>query len=265
MIHERNNTLLANQISIMGQVITALILRETKTRFGRNKFGYIWALVEPAAYVAIFIAVRSQLKATTPFGESLILFVLTGLLTFRIFMSVANRGIAAIKSNKAMLTYPPVKPTDVILARITLELLTMYVMFFMFFSFLMVTAETKVIVNHQHFAGAILGITFLSIGVSFLNATLACVWPTWERIWNIFRLPILLLSGIFYVPNKLPTLAQDIIWWNPIVHCVEWLRTATYLSYDPMLNKAYIFGFATITLCAGLLIERIFKSKILAI
>ena len=48
-----------DQLALNGRVITAIILRETKTKFGRYKFGYAWAFVEPIIYVTLFVFVRS--------------------------------------------------------------------------------------------------------------------------------------------------------------------------------------------------------------
>lgn len=253
-----------DKLDVMGRVISAMILRETKTRFGRNKFGYLWAIVEPAAYIAIFLIVRSQLNARVPFGENLLLFMLSGLLTFRVFASVSGRALSAITANKAMLAYPPVKAIDVIFARIILETLTMLIMLMLFFGFLIITTATKVIVNYDSFAAAIAVLFLLSAGIGTFNAVFSVIWPAWERVWGIIRLPILLLSGIFYVPKSLPPIAQDVLWWNPIIHVVEWFRTATYVAYDPLLSKPYVIGFAVFALTLGMGLERLYRSKILS-
>lgn len=36
-------------LKVMWRVQVAVLLRETKTRFGKNKLGYLWAFVEPSA------------------------------------------------------------------------------------------------------------------------------------------------------------------------------------------------------------------------
>lgn len=248
----------------MSRVVCALILREMKTRFGRNRFGYVWALLEPIAYVAIFLAIRSQVSAQIPFGENLLLFLMTGLLVFRVFVSISGRGTDSIRSNKSMLAYPPVKPIDVILARVILEVLTMLVVLFVFFSFMTFTAESKIIINYNTFAAAISVLILLSTGLSIFNAVFVILWPTWDRIWGLIRLPLLLCSGVFYVPKSLPPNAQAVLQWNPVLHCVEWLRTSTYVTYDALLSKTYVISFAVILVAIGLGLERTQRAVIMS-
>lgn len=253
----------SHPLSVTSRVVVALLLRETRTRFGRNKLGYLWALLEPVAYVVIFIAIREQIRATIPFGVSLVLFILTGLLTFRIFISIASRALPAISANQTLLGYPLVKVTDVITARILLETLTMLVVLVIFFVALSLTSESKIVVFHDRFAAAICALLLLSIGLGVFNAVFSVLWPTWQRIWSLIRLPMLLLSGIFYVPRSLPPAAQDFLWWNPVLHCVEWMRTATYLAYEPLLSEAYVLSFGAIALVLGLLLERIYRFRLI--
>jgi capsular polysaccharide transport system permease protein len=250
------------RIKIVARVVVALILRETKTRFGRNRFGLLWAFVEPAAYVAMFIVIRIKLNTIVPFGENIALFMLTGILSFRMFSSISKRGINALTANKALLAYPPVRPSDIILARVILETLTFYVIFAVFYGILALVSNRPVIVHPQSFFGALATLTLLSAAMATFNAVFAMLYPFWERVWGVLRLPLLLLSGIFYVPSSLPPFAQRIIWWNPVLHCVEWFRDASYLSYNPMLSIPYVLSFSMIFLMAGLFFERINRHKL---
>ena len=57
-----------NQLALNGRVITAIVLRETKTKFGRYKFGYAWAFVEPIVYVSLFVLIRAFVSANSAVG-----------------------------------------------------------------------------------------------------------------------------------------------------------------------------------------------------
>jgi capsular polysaccharide transport system permease protein len=249
-------------LSVMVRVVIAVVLRETKTRFGRNKLGYLWALVEPSAYIVIFLFMRLQQKSVIPFGESAALFFLTGLLAFRMFTSVASRGVTAINANRALLAYPPVKPNDIIFARILLELMTMYVIILLFYGLLAVATSTHIIIFPGRFAAGLATLTLLSVGAAVFNAVVATLYPFWERVWGLLRLPLLLLSGIFYVPKSLPGFAQEVIWWNPLTHCIEWIRTGTYLTYSPMLDQAYAISWGAVLLTMALWLERSNRARI---
>ncbi len=49
-------------ISEQWHVIMALLLRETRTRFGRSRFGYAWVIFEPLAHIGIMIALISVIS-----------------------------------------------------------------------------------------------------------------------------------------------------------------------------------------------------------
>lgn len=257
------NTLSA-QLGRMSRVITAMMLREVKTRFGRHRFGFVWVLAEPIVFLAGFLAIRLALETHAPFGQNVALFVLTGVLVFRAFTSIASRSMSALTANRALLAYPPVKPLDMILSRILLETMVMFVIWMIFFTMLAATSQQKVIVHGEVFAQAAAALVLLSASVGVLNAALAALTPAWERIWPFVRWPLMFFSGIFYVPILSPPWLKSILVWNPVLHCVEWLRTATYLTYDPLLDKSYVILFSLIALVFGLLIERGYRHVILS-
>lgn len=259
-------SLFASVVGTNLRVITAIILRETKTRFGKHKFGYIWALIEPILYIGILLTVRSYMGRNAPFGESYVLFMLSGVLMFRSFAAISGRLTNAITANKALLTYPNVRPIDSIVARFALEALTMLIVTALFFIFLSLTTRYSVIYYPDRLVFAFLATSFLGLGVGTFNAVLNMLWPTWNIIWGAIRLPLLILSGIFYYPAGLPPVAKEILWWNPVLHCVEWIRTSVYLDYnDPILSPVYVLSFSTISLTLGLFIERAFRSTIIRV
>lgn len=264
MLSDVRTPTFASQFGVSARVVTAMILRETRTRFGRNKFGFIWLLLEPMAYVIFIVGVRSFIEHRVPFGQNLLLFILSGILTFRMFTAIASRGLSAITANKALLAYPPVKPVDAIAARLILEIIIMFVIWTIFYSLLSIVSEDKVIVSYIKFAEALGALCFLGFGVGTFNAVMATLVPTYERIWGIIRFPLMILSGVFYVPLLMPPGMQAVIEWNPILHCVEWVRTAVYLTYDPMLDKPYIFVIGSLFLVTGLLLERAYRHRIMA-
>ena len=45
---------LVKALQSQGRVLIALMLREARTRYGRQRAGYLWALVEPMLHIALF-------------------------------------------------------------------------------------------------------------------------------------------------------------------------------------------------------------------
>src|SRR5688572_4796922 len=63
-------------------VVNALILRETRTRFGRNQLGYVWALIEPIVVILTFYLVLELAGRRHPPGMTMFAFVATGVLPY---------------------------------------------------------------------------------------------------------------------------------------------------------------------------------------
>ena len=252
------------QLRTVGRVVVALALREMKTRFGTTRLGYLWAIAEPAIYVLLFLGLRTAISDATPFGTSIVLFMMTGLLVVRTFVSVANGLTHSVSANRALLTYPPVKPNDVIFARFLVQALVMYLVLFLFFLALSQAVEFDVIVNPGSFFAALAAVTLLAGGIGTFNAVVSVLMPFWGKLWGVMSLPIFVLSGIFYLPRSLPPFAQDILQWNPVLHCVEWMRMGTYLTYDPLLDRFYVLAFGATALALGLVLERIYRFRLLS-
>ena len=67
------------------QVLKALILRETRTRFGAHYLGYFWAFIEPCVWIGTFAVLYLFAGRTAPLGMEPIDFLATGILTYAIF------------------------------------------------------------------------------------------------------------------------------------------------------------------------------------
>lgn len=248
-------------ISKTARVVVALVRREALTRFGRNRLGYLWAFVEAIVYLVAFIGIRSFIADRIPFGDSLLLFMLTGLLTFRLAMNIAKRCTGAIQANLALLTFPLVKTFDVILARIVLEAVTMLLVAATFLIGLELFAGVRVFRTPDALMIAFMATVYLGTGVGFFNATVSRIVPAWERLWSLLSLPLFFTSGIFFVPAALPPEAFAIVYFNPFLHCVEWVREAAYIDYHASTDKAYLLSFATVALLIGLGVNYLFQNQ----
>lgn len=246
------------------RVWQAVMLRETRTRFGRTALGFLWALLEPALFIAMFLSIRVIIKVKFPaFGDNFALFMASGIIVVRYYTAIAGRSLAAISSNRALLTYPIVRIPDVIIARALLETVTMLLVTLIFWVMISLIEVHRVIHHPLTFAAGLAVTTFLAWGVGIFNAVLAALWQTWQRIYPLLSLPIMITSGIFYLPVTMPEDAKRILAWNPVLHCVEWIRTGIYLDYMPVLDQSYPILFGAIAMTIGLALEKLFRRVIL--
>jgi len=111
------------------QVIHALVIRETRTRFGRHRLGYVWALVEPVLFIAMFAGMYALMDRRMPYDLPVIAFLVTGFIPYMAFQKTTGQAMNAINGNKGLLFYPQVRPLDLVAARTLLEIATHVVVF----------------------------------------------------------------------------------------------------------------------------------------
>jgi capsular polysaccharide transport system permease protein len=247
-----------------GRVVIALIFREAAMRFGSSPFSYVWTLVEPAILVAILLFARIYIKNVNPaFGDSSMLFLLTGIVSLRAARNIINRGGKGITVNRALFEFGAVKPLDAVLARTVLEFTIWLIILTFFFGAAARILGQEIITNFQGFVIALLLILYFCIAMSFFNATVGALVPIWRSIWKMMAMPLVITSGILYVPAEMPPEILNIIIWNPFLHCVEALRSNSYLDYLSVYDPYYLLGFTTCVLLLSMAIERLFRKEIL--
>ncbi len=56
------------------RTVSALVLREMSTTYGRSAIGYLWAFIEPTAGLVLLTLVMSIIVVAPPIGTSFALF-----------------------------------------------------------------------------------------------------------------------------------------------------------------------------------------------
>ncbi|MBV8935098.1 MAG: tetratricopeptide repeat protein [Alphaproteobacteria bacterium] len=241
-----------------GRVIYALIIRETRTRFGDSKLGYGWALLEPVAHILMLSLVFAvMMRGRPPIGEEFFIFYYTGIIPYHMFVHTSSSMTYGITSNGSLLQLPLVGTFDVLTARGLLELLTdtlVAAILLVGFGALGLDALP------QDFAGvsvSLLVVWLLGCGCGFLNAVINAFVKSWDKIWAQLTRLLYFCSGIFYVPGMMPEWIRDILAWNPLLHAIDWFRSSFFREYDPhWLDRSYLVMAAAFTLLAGLGLER---------
>jgi capsular polysaccharide transport system permease protein len=246
------------------RVITALVIRSAVTRFGKSRMGFIWILAEPLAYVGIYILMHTAVKEHVPFGDNALLFVLTGIFGFRMTRGIAGKTERGIASNLPMLAYPLVRPLDTLVATFLLESTIWLMICAMFMAALSLVLDRPVIVYPGEFTECMMAVLYFAFSFATFNAAIAAIIPRYTVFMKMINMPLMFASGIFFVPAEMPPQVQAVIWWNPYLHCVEWFRISTYLDYNALLSKSYLLGLSTVFLTVALVIERVFRGKIIS-
>ena len=245
-------------------VMIAVVLRDMRTRFFNHGFGFIivplWPLVHMTALIAIHAASG---KGTPAYGESTALFYATGLVPTLTFMYVSRfMGYSAIQ-NRPMMAFPVVKALDVMFGRAFLEIIASCITITLMMTILWTTSQNPWPLDIENAVSAYLATIFLAIGCGTVAGTLALIQPMVMTIYQLIVICTYLSSGTMFVASQLPDQVSSLLSYNPVLVCVEWMRTAYYETYsDKLVDKAYLFEFAGTSLFLGLLIERMFRRQL---
>ena len=233
----------------------ALVLREMSTRYGSTPGGYLWGIVEPLAAI-MFLSIGFSLVMKSPsLGTSFLLFYATGYMPFNLYQTLAMTVSRALMFSKPLLKYPAVTWVDAILARFLLNSLTGILVTALLLTGILVVIDSRTVLDLVPITQA-LGVTILlGLGIGSLNCVLIGLFPLWNIVWGILNRPLFLASGVFFLYDTMPPLAQSILWYNPLIHVVGLMRTGFYPTYTAAyINLTYTLAIALISLTLGLIL-----------
>lgn len=235
------------------RVVSAFTMREISTRYGRSPGGYIWALVEPAAYIYIMSVIRGAIGPLPPMGDSYVLFFATGYLAFMLYNGMSGYLASSISANKNLMSYPTVAPIDAVVGRFILQALTSTVVSAVIISLSYLTTRHSVPIEWGLVAEATLFAWLLALGIALLNIVLFVKFPIYEKLFGVANRPLLLLSGVFLIPSDLPHPMSDYLLENPLTHVVIMFREGFYgeAPYSG-LDTSYLATWSVVVFFLGL-------------
>jgi len=240
------------------RTISALMLREMSTTYGRSPGGYLWALLEPAGGIAVLTLVLSVgLRIRTPsLGDNFPIFFASGLLIFLAYVRTSGNVATAITFSRPLLHYPGVTFVDAMLARLILQTLTQMVILIIISGGIMLIFEPRAVqIDPVPILFAFLMAVFLAFGIGSLHSVLFPMFPVWQSIWGMLTFPLLFLSGILYIYEELPRIGQQVLWYNPLMHLTALSRSGFYPTYDPSwISLTYVLLCAFIPAVLGMIL-----------
>lgn len=245
------------------RVLAALVLREMSTRYGKSHLGYFWAVVEPIAYVAIFSILFGYLSRHPPLGQSFAVFFATGVMVYFFFRGVADTTSIAYAQNRSLFTYPYVTLLDSILARGILEFATRALVALIVLAGVIWFAEFDAIYDIRPLIAAPLICAATGLGMGMINCILFNLSGSYQRAYVVIMRPQMILSGVIFIPERLPESGREIILWNPLVHMIAYFRTGFYPTYQAdYINFKMMIGLPLVLIVIGLFLLRRFEGRL---
>lgn len=246
------------------RAIMALMLREMTTTYGRSPGGYVWAIVEPAAGIALLTAIFSAGFRSPPLGTNFPLFYASGMLPFLMFNDISGKLAQTIQFSRALLSYPRVTFLDAIIARLLLSFLTQTMVNFIVAGSILHFLAPNTILDFNKIAAGYVMVVLLATGIGTLNSFLILAYPLWQTAWAITTRPLFLISCIFFLFETVPQPYSDYLWFNPLVHAAGMMRDGYYPFYHPTyVSFLYVIGVSAVTGLSGLFLLHRYHRDIL--
>jgi len=214
--------------------------------------------------MALLIIIHSVTGRIPPYGDSAPVFYATGLVPSLTFMYISRFMGLSLVTNRAMLAFPVVKTLDVMTGRACLEIISSCITVTVIMLLLWVAGENPWPVDLDRAVEAYLSVIVLAFGVGTLVGIAAMFLPIMITIWQLTLLCLYISSGTMFVASNFPDKYAYILAYNPMLQCVEWMRTAFYDSYsDKLIEPGYVLGLGVCTLLLGLIMERFLRRRMM--
>lgn len=254
---------LAESFAVQGRVLGALLIREVITRYGRHNIGFLWLFVEPMLFTLGVTALWTATKNLHGSDLPIAAFALTGYSTVLLWRNMPGRCIGAIKANSALLYHRNIKPLDIYLARVLLEIggatISFIVLGVIFIAIEWIAPPEDVLIV---VAGWLL-IAWFGAALAILLGTLSYLSELVDKFWHPFSYLLFPLSGAAYLVSALPPSFQEIVLYLPMVHGVEFLREGYFGSaFTPVYDLSYVLVFNLVLSVVALLFLRYVSRRV---
>jgi capsular polysaccharide transport system permease protein len=250
-------------LQVQARALAALFLRESLTRRSRALPLGLTAWVEPFVAVAEITLFFSLIERHPPYGESLLLFVGTGVFPVYMFAHTV-RTMRGPMSSSWFGRLPIETPLDIGTVHAVLQFIgSATVAFVYFLGLYLLGVKAAAPANLWAAIDALLAIFSLGVAVGVFNAMLARFFPLWDTLWPPIARASLHFSGMYYVADYLTPNIRQYFALNPLIHAVNWFRHAFYPFYPSVLdNHVYPLAAAAVTMLLSLCMERVMNKRI---
>ncbi|GLK44138.1 MULTISPECIES: ABC transporter permease [Novosphingobium] len=239
---------------VQGRVIHALLMREVLTRYGRHNIGFLWLFVEPMIFTLGVAALWSAFHAVHGSSLPIVAFAVTGYSSILLWRNMGFRTIGAIEPNLSLLYHRNIKPIDIYLSRLLLEVIGATASFVVVsFIFGMMSDD---ITWPENLAEVIAGWTLLAwfgVGLAILAGAVSEEHEFVEKLWHPAQYLLVPLSGAAFQVDALPTALQKLALYLPMVNGVEIVREGFFGSkFHAHYDVGYLVTVNTVLTVLGL-------------
>ncbi len=216
-------------LKIQYNVIKALVLRETITRWGRKNIGFAWLFLEPMMVIAMFALIfglRGRFESVVyhVYGIPVLAFILVGYSPFMLWRNAVMSCAGAITANKALMHHRNLRPLDFYISRLVLDVVSVTTSFALLLLGLVVAKLAHAPTDLSILVAGWCLLVWFAIGFGLTIGPLLAKFKVLKIIWRAISLLLVVSSGVFFFAAWLPPALRNILLYVPMLHLSEMMK-----------------------------------------
>jgi lipopolysaccharide transport system permease protein len=203
------------------ELIKNLVISDLKVKYASSILGFAWSLLNPLMMMVILYFVFSNVFANT--GEHFILYILTGILTWRFFSLGTAAALNSVVGKPSLVTKIYI-PREILTLSSVLSCLISSLMEFAVLLPLLVLLGVGLKASALFFPVLIVLYFFIVYGISLALASLYVYFRDLNNIWDLFIQLGFFLSPIVYPVSKIPPGYLGLYMLNPVTAVMCMMR-----------------------------------------
>lgn len=242
---------------IQSRVISALMMRELITRFGRENIGFLWMMAEPVLFAVLVGVMWTFMKGPEEHGISVTAFVASGYIPLVMFRSTVNRAVRAFSANSSLLYHRQVTILDLIFVRFLVEFIGSMMAYVAIATLLIFVGLFPVPADVGSLLIGWLLYGFFTFSLALILAPLSEVSDTLEKFMPVSTYLMVPFSGTFNMTSWLAPSIRDVMLYSPPVSAMELQRYGIWGDkITPYYDIPYAVSVSFVLMLIGLILCR---------
>lgn len=250
-------------LSVQRQTLAALIFRETRTRFGEQSLGILWAFGEVMTHILVFWLLWTVMGRESHNGLSIPVFLASGMIPYFMFKQIFTKTSCCISGNQSLLVFSQIQILDFALARSIVEFIIYVSAMFYFFAILFFFKFEIPIDSMVKILWGIINIALLGLSAGLVYLPFKDKFKIIDTVVDVSFRFLYFISGVVFPLDKVPHWAMEYLAYNPILHIVEFIRSGFIADYGHYTDISYSINCILFLLMIGLIFLKRLRKMIL--
>jgi capsular polysaccharide transport system permease protein len=238
-------------------VVFALAIHDIRLHSKKAKLGFFWELFDPISQVAFWFVLYTVMAGPPKiYDMTTFLFLGTGIIGFLLFADLAQTLPRFVGKQKGFLRFPVVRQVDFLMAGFVKEATTLAIVALIVWGSVVLFGLGFAPADPLGVITAATALTLLGWSFGCFNTMVLVLVPLYDKFLSILFRVMFFTSGAIIPLDVVPPQARQYLFWNPVVHGIEQLRSAWSYTFDSAdTSNWYVFIWSGTFMFLALLLD----------